>query len=169
METIKFEISHLVTFKLEMVQYPELSSDKKWVQKGIDLLKKHATRVHHYLSKQRVLAQLKDYKIIVEVKPRKRGSKREHKKNQPKAVARRQKWTKRMFKVWIQKEKAKRLIFIVLESLIIPLTPFAALLPGPNFFFYIPALLLYYHYTSYQGLRKVRVKQLEFEVRYVAE
>lgn len=168
METITFEISHFVTFKLEMVHYPELSSDKKWIQKGIDLLKKHAARIHHYLSKQRVLAKLKDYKIIVEVRPRRRGSRREHKKNEPKAVNRRQKWTKRMFKIWVQKEKAKRLIFIILESLIIPLTPIAALLPGPNFFFYVPALLLYYHFTSYQGLRKVRVKQLEFEVRYVA-
>jgi len=169
METLTFEIYHLVTFKLDMVRYPELTSDKKWIQKGIDLLKKHATRVHHYLSKQKALAQLKDYKIVVEVKPRSRRSKRQHKKNEPKAVERRTVWTKRMFQLWIQKEKVKRLVFIILESLIIPLTPFAALLPGPNFFFYIPALLLYYHFTSYQGLRKVRVKQLEFEVHYVAE
>jgi len=165
--TVTFEIYHLITFKLEMVEYPELSSPKRWVQKGIDLLKEHAPRVLRYLSRQRVMAQLTDHKIIIKIKPKKKKKRRRKvlKKNFT-AFERRQKWTKRIFKIWIQKEKAKRLILVILEGLVIPFTPILALLPGPNVFFYIPALLLYYHLTSFLGLRKVDVDELDIEIRH---
>lgn len=144
-----------------MVEYPELSSPKKWVQKGIDLIKTHAPKVLHYLSRQKTLSQLKDCKIIINVKLKK---KRKRKKLKLTAPERRLKRIKLVFKVWVQKEKLKRLMLVILEGLIIPFTPILALLPGPNVFFYIPALLLYYHLTSYLGLRKVDVDDLDIEV-----
>ena len=52
----------------------------------------------------------------------------------------------------------------VLEALVIPLTPFLALLPGPNIFFYVPALLLYFHYRSYKGLKRTDVDKLSLEI-----
>jgi hypothetical protein len=145
-----------------MVEYPELNSPKKWVQKGIDLLKKHAPKVLHYLSRQRTLSRLKDYKVIINEKTKKRKRRKKLKLSAPERRLRR---IKLIFKVWIQKEKLKRLIFVILEGLVIPFTPFLALLPGPNVFFYIPALLLYYHFTSYLGLRRVDVDELEIEIR----
>lgn len=149
-----------------MVEYPQLSSPKKWVQKGIDLIKNHAPKVLRYLSRQRTLAQLKDCKIIINVQLKKKKKKRKRKKLKFTAPGRRLRRIKLIFKVWIQKEKLKRLILVVLESLVIPFTPFLALLPGPNVFFYIPALLLYYHLTSYLGLRKVDVDELDIEIKY---
>lgn len=166
---VTFEISHFLGFKLEMVDFPELSSPKKWVQKGIDLLKKHAPKILAYLSKQRVLAQLKDYKVTIEIKPKRRKKKRKgwwQGKRNFTASERRKRWTKGTFKVWVQKERGKRLIFVILEAMVIPLTPFMALLPGPNVFFYIPALLLYYHFTSFRGLSKVDVDDLNLEIIY---
>ena len=160
---VTFEVRSWLRFHLEMVEYPELSSPKKWVQKGIDLIKKHAPKVLHYLSRQRTLSQLKDCKIIINVKLKKK--KRRRKKLKLTAPERRLKRIKLIFKVWIQKEKLKRLILVVLESLVILPSCFLALLPGPNVFFYIPALLLYYHLTSYLGLRRVDVDELDIEIK----
>jgi len=160
---VTFQVKSWLRFHLEMIEYPELSSPKKWVQKGIDLIKKHVPKVLNYLSRQKALSQLKDYKVIIDVKLKKK--KRKRKKLKFTAPERRLKRIKFIFKMWIQKEKLKRLILSILESLVIPLTPFLALLPGPNVFFYIPALLLYYHFTSYLGLRKVDVDELNLEIR----
>lgn len=165
MHTITFEIKSLMHFTLDMVVYPELSSNKKWIQKGLDLLRQHTPKILQYLSRQRVMAQLHECQIIIDVLPHQKkqvGKKRPNSK----AAQRRIKWTKNLFKIWIQKEKFKRLILSILESLIIPFTPILALLPGPNVFFYIPALLLYYHFTAYLGLRKVDVDHLDLEIRH---
>jgi len=148
MKQVTFKIKSLLKFKLDMVEYPDLTSPKKWIQKGIDILKKNAPKVLNYLSKQKVLAQLKECKVIIKTK-RKTKEKR----------------IKIVFKLWIQKEKMKRLILVIIEFLILPFTPILALLPGPNVFFYVPALLLYYHLTSYLGLRKIDVDDLDIEIR----
>lgn len=147
MKTITFEIKSLLKFQLELVEFPELSSPKHWVQKGIDILKNNAPGVLRYLSRQKIMAELREYKIILKM-----------------ARAIDDKHVKKLFKIWIQKEKMKRLVLLVIEGLILPFTPFLALLPGPNIFFYVPALLFYYHFRSYQGLRKVHVKDLNIEV-----
>jgi hypothetical protein len=158
-----FEVRSWLSFHLEMVEYPELSSGKKWIKKGLLLLKQHAPKVLGYLSRQKTLSHLPACKIVILAKLKKK--KRGKHKLKLSASERRLKRIKLIFKVWIQKEKIKRLLLVVLESLVIPFTPFLALLPGPNIFFYIPALLLYYHLTSYLGLRKVDVDELDIEVR----
>jgi hypothetical protein len=147
MKTITFEIKSLLKFKLDMVEFPELSSPKKWVQKGIDILKNHAPKVLKYLSRQKILAELSCYDIRLET---------------TKAID--DDDMKRVFKIWIQKEKMKRLIFVVIEGIILPFTPILAILPGPNIFFYVPALLFYYHFRSYRGLKKVDVDDLNIEI-----
>jgi len=96
-----------------------------------------------YLSKENILARLKEYDIVL--------------KTEKKTTKKR---AKLFFKIWLNKEKAKRLVLIILEALIIPFTGILVLLPGPNFFFYVPALLFYYHFTSYRSLRKVDVDDL---------
>jgi hypothetical protein len=160
-----FEVRSWLRFHLEMVEYPQLSSPKKWIQKGLLLLQQHAPNVLNYLSRQKTLSRLPACKIIIIVNARKK--KRGRKKLKISAPQRRLKRIKLIFKVWIQKEKLKRLILVAIESLAIPFTLILALLPGPNIFFYIPALLLYYHLTSYLGLRKVEVDELSIEVRQI--
>ena len=147
MERITFEIKSLLKFKLALVEYPELSSKKKWVQKGINVLKQYAPGMLNYLSKEYILARLKEFDIVL------RARKKTTKKR-----------ARLFFKIWLKKEKAKRLFLIVLEALIIPFTGILALLPGPNFFFYVPALLFYYHLTSYRGLRKIDADELHIDV-----
>lgn len=161
MEKITFEIKSLWRIKLEMTTYPELTSSKKWVQKGIDLLKKHTPKVLKYLSREKTLSELNNYAIILEVPPKKKKRKRKYKGKK------RDKRVKGVFKMWMRKERAKRLIFVILEALVIPFTPVLALLPGPNVFFYIPALLLFYHFTAYRGMRKVDLNQLSIEIKYL--
>jgi hypothetical protein len=145
-DQITFEIKSLLKFKLDLKVYPTLHSDKKWIQKGINMLKKTMPKVLNYLSKQKVLAHLNVCKVIIEI---------EEDDNVDNNTV------KTAFKVWVQKERFKRLIYVILESLIIPATPILAMLPGPNVFFYVPALLLYYHFISFQGLSKVDVDDLD--------
>lgn len=147
MEKITFEIKSLLKLKLSLVEYPELKSAKKWIQKGINVLKQYAPRVLAYLSKESVMATLKDCDIVLKTE----------KKTKTKRV-------KLFFKIWLNKEKAKRLLLVIIEGLLIPFTGILALLPGPNFFFYVPALLFYYHFTTYRSLCKVDVDELKIKV-----
>jgi hypothetical protein len=151
MKIITFEIKSLLKFQLDMVEFPEISSSKKWVQKGIDILKNNAPKVLKYLSRQKIMAELKDHKIILET---------------AKPIESRH--IERLFIIWIQKEKMKRLILVVIEGIILPFTPFLALLPGPNVFFYIPALLFYYHLRSFLGIKRINVNELDIEVKKIS-
>jgi len=56
---------------------------------------------------------------------------------------------------------------VVIEGVILPFTPVLALLPGPNIFFYVPALLFYYHLRSFLGLKKLQVDELDIEVKHM--
>ena len=147
MEKITFEIKSLLKLKLDLIEYPELRSKKKWVRKGINILKQYAPGVLSYLSRENILARLKEYDIVL--------------KTEKKTTNKR---ARLFFKIWLNKEKAKRLFLVVIEALLIPFTGILALLPGPNFFFYVPALLFYYHFTSYRSLRKVDVDELHIDV-----
>ncbi len=150
MKDVTFEIKSLLKFQLDIVEFPELSSPKHWVQKGINILKNNAPKVLRYLSLQYILADLKEYKIILKTA---RIIDDDH--------------IKKIFNIWIRKEMMKRLVFVIIEGLILPFTPFLALLPGPNIFFYVPALLFYYHLRSYLGLRKIHVNELNIEVVHI--
>ncbi|MCP4151574.1 MAG: hypothetical protein GY757_27775 [bacterium] len=147
MKKITIEIKCLLRFSLDLVEFPELTSTKIWVQKGLDLLKKHTPKILSYLSKQKILSELKDYQIILRTSKSKDNERIKH-----------------SFQMWLQKEKMKRLVFVVIEAMLIPFTAPLAVLPGPNFFFYIPALLLYYHYGSYKGLKKARIEDMDIEI-----
>ncbi|MEN8152754.1 MAG: hypothetical protein ABFR75_01930 [Acidobacteriota bacterium] len=152
MKTITFEIISLLKFKLDLVKYEKLSSKVKWVQKGINLIDDHFPGMLRYLSKQNIISNLSNFRIILECK-----------KNTNKSSL------IKVFHMWIRKEKLKRLLLVIIEGLIIPFTAVLALLPGPNFFFYVPALFFYYHFKSLQGLRKVEFDKLDIEVSYVDE
>lgn len=147
MKKITFEIKSILKLKLNMVEFPELSSKRKWVQKGINVLKQYAPGVLAYLSKESIMGRLKEYEITLKTEKSTKDERLEF-----------------YFNIWLKKEKAKRLLFVILEALLIPFTGILAILPGPNFFFYVPALLLYYHYTTYRGLRHIDVDELNIEV-----
>jgi len=147
MNEITFEIKSFLRFRLDLTDYPELSSKKKFVQKGINILRQYTPRVLKYLSRQQVLANLKNYQINIKTIEKKDIKKIRH-----------------TFRLWIQKEKSKRFFCLIFEALVIPFTGFLAILPGPNFFFYVPALLFYYHLISYLGLKKIEVEELDITI-----
>ncbi len=146
-ETIIIEVASLIRMKMDLVEYPELSSNVRWVQKGIDILKQKTPRVAAYLGKQTVLARLLEFRVVL----------RTQRKYKRKRVI-------RAFNLWIKKEKVKCLVLSLLEAMVIPLTPVLALLPGPNVFFYVPALLLYFHYRAYKGLKRADRGVLSIDV-----
>ncbi len=152
MKIVTFYIVSALKFKLDLVKYEKISSNINWIRKGIKVGEKYFPSIVNYLSKQIVLSNLYKYKVVIESE-----------KN------RSQKFIKKLFSIWIKKEKMKRRIFVVIEAILIPFTPILALLPGPNFFFYIPALLLYYHWKSLSGLKKVDLDSLQLEIHYIKE
>lgn len=149
MEIITFEIESMSKFQLSMVEFPELSSHKPLIQKGINILKDHTPKILRYLSRQHILADLQKYKIILKMPTTLNNN-----------------HIKETFNSWIHKEMTKRLGYVIIEGIVLPFTPFLALLPGPNIFFYIPALLFYFHLRSYLGLRKVHANELDIEVEH---
>ena len=130
-----------------MSEYPELTSNKKWIQKALALLKDKTPKILKYLSRQKALASLKDFKVIL-----KSNKSRKHSK------------VKLAFKFWLKKEKGKRLFQLIVLGIILPVTPLLAILPGPNIFFYVPFLLFYFAWISYKGLRKVDVEEMDIQV-----
>jgi hypothetical protein len=148
MPIITFEIISLFRIQLNLTRYPELSSKKKFIQKGIRILRQYSTGILKYLSRQHVIANLSHFDIVI-LTDKKRNRER----------------IKHYFRLWIQKEKSKRIIYLIFEAIIIPFTGILAILPGPNFFFYVPALLFYYHLVSFLGLKKIDVDKLNLKIR----
>ncbi|MCU0289822.1 MAG: hypothetical protein MUF15_25940, partial [Acidobacteria bacterium] len=118
---------------------------------GINVLKKYAPKVLRYLSQQRIMAGLQKYEIIL---------KASNFKDDEELLI------KKKFYCWIRSEKIKLMGMVIGEGIILPFTPFLSLLPGPNVFFYIPALLFYYHLRSYLGLRKIHAQELNIKVEF---
>jgi hypothetical protein len=148
MPIITFEIISLFRIQLNLTRYPELSSKKKFIQKGIRILRQYSPGILKYLSRQHVIANLSHFDIVI-LTDKKRNRER----------------IKHYFRLWIQKEKSKRIIYLIFEAIIIPFTGILAILPGPNFFFYVPALLFYYHLVSFLGLKKIDVDKLNLKIR----
>lgn len=147
MNTITFKIKSLLRFSMDLTEYPDLTSKKKFIQKGINILRQYTPRVLKYLSRQQVIANLSKYQILI---------KSEEKKDLNKI--------KSIFRFWIQKEKSKRFLFLIIEAIILPFSGILAILPGPNFFFYVPALLFYYHFVSFRELKKINIDLLDIKI-----
>ena len=103
-------------------------------------MEKYTPKISVYIAKQKALANIDKYIVIINSK----------KKRKPERI-------KKYFKLWIKKERSKRVVFLILEGLVLPVTPFLAVIPGPNVFFYIPFLLFYFHLQSFKGLNKIDV------------
>ena len=152
MKKVTFDIISVLKFKLDIIKYEKITSKVGWVQRGIDVTSKHFPKIINYLSKQSILANIYNYKIVIE------SDKKRSKE-----------FIRKLFSIWIRKERVKRRTLVVIEAVLIPFTAILALLPGPNMFFYVPALLLYYHWKSLSGLKKLDLENLELEIHYVGK
>jgi len=66
------------------------------------------------------------------------------------------------FNFFLQRQRTKRLIYLIGEAILVPLTGLLVLLPGPNLAFYVVALLFITHWLSIRGVRAILKKEHEF-------
>jgi hypothetical protein len=66
------------------------------------------------------------------------------------------------FDFFLQRQRSKRVFYLIGEGLLIPLTGLLMPLPGPNVAFYAVALLAITHWMSIRGVRAILKKRPEF-------
>lgn len=65
----------------------------------------------------------------------------------------------RKFYFFLQRQRSKHIIVLVGESIILPISGIAALLPGPNLFFYILLLLVIIQWQALRGINRLIKKE----------
>ena len=66
-----------------------------------------------------------------------------------------EKKTRSKFYFFLQRQRSKHIIVLVVESIFLPITGVLAFLPGPNFFFYVLALLVIIQYQTLRGINRL--------------
>jgi hypothetical protein len=147
MEKITIFLSTRPRFKALIKNFPELTSEKKLVHKGIEILKRYTPDILNYLSKQRVLAHLPTYLIEIHDAG-----------GMPESEVRSR------LENWMRRKRNRRLAYVILELLLMPFTAFVAILPGPNIVFYALFVLFYFHMKAFISLSKVKVEELNISI-----
>jgi hypothetical protein len=68
------------------------------------------------------------------------------------------------FSLFLYKQRSKHVLILIGETLLLPLSGLAALLPGPNVAFAALALLMITHWRALRGINRLSGKQHEFPV-----
>ncbi len=68
------------------------------------------------------------------------------------------------FFLFLQKQRTRHILLLVGETLLLPLSGLATLLPGPNVFFGALALIMITHWQALRGLQHLGRKGHDFEV-----
>lgn len=66
------------------------------------------------------------------------------------------------FFFFLQRQRTKHILLLIGESLLLPISGLAALLPGPNVFFGVLALLLITHWQALRGINRLAKKDHVF-------
>lgn len=69
---------------------------------------------------------------------------------------------RRRFSLFLYKQRSKHILILIGETLLLPLSGLAALLPGPNVAFAALALLMITHWRALQGINRLAGKKHEF-------
>lgn len=69
---------------------------------------------------------------------------------------------KHKFYFFLQKQKTKHILFLIGELILLPISGLAALLPGPNVFFGVLALIIIIHWQALRGINRTLRKEQEF-------
>ena len=146
MDTITLTISPGDSHRIEISDYPELTSEHKLVNKGIIILRQYTPRILSYLSKQHLLGRLPAYRIEVHA-----GNMAESKVHL-------------LMGIWLRRKRTRRLAYVILELLLMPFTAFVALLPGPNVVFYGLFVVFYFHAKAFLSLSRIKVEELNITI-----
>jgi len=68
------------------------------------------------------------------------------------------------FALFLYKQRSKHILILIGETLLLPVSGLAALLPGPNVAFAALALLMITHWRALQGINRLSRKKLDFIV-----
>jgi len=142
---LRIKINSIIKPDIEFIDYPVLTTKYKIINDMIKKLENRNSRVLKYLSKELALSKFREYKIKI--------IKNGYEIDDIYSILR----------FWIARITIKRLVFVIFEGIILPFTPILAILPGPNIFFYIPALLIYFHFRTFNKLRKLKIEELDIE------
>lgn len=63
------------------------------------------------------------------------------------------------FFLFLQKQRTKHILLLIGEAILLPLSGLLALLPGPNIFFGVLALIMVTHWQAFKGINKVSRKK----------
>ncbi len=66
------------------------------------------------------------------------------------------------FFFFLQRQRTKHILLLIGETILLPFSGLAALIPGPNVFFGMLALLMVTHWQAFRGLNHLRKKNLTF-------
>ena len=66
------------------------------------------------------------------------------------------------FRLFLLKQRTTRILILIGETLLLPLTALTMPLPGPNVFFYVLALLMITHWQSFRGIHAFLKKEYAF-------
>ncbi len=66
------------------------------------------------------------------------------------------------FYFFLQRQRTKHILLLVGETILLPISGLAAILPGPNVFFGVLALLMITHWQAFRGINKTLKKKFEF-------
>ncbi|MCX6562292.1 MAG: hypothetical protein NTU60_01655 [Candidatus Aminicenantes bacterium] len=66
------------------------------------------------------------------------------------------------FRFFLNKQRTKRIFYLIGEAIVLPFTALTMPLPGPNISFYVLALLMITHWQSFIGVRDILKKEHEF-------
>jgi hypothetical protein len=70
---------------------------------------------------------------------------------------------KHHFFFYLQRQRTRHIFFLIGETLLLPISGLAALLPGPNVFFGVLALLMITHWQALRGINCLLKKSYDFQ------
>jgi len=73
------------------------------------------------------------------------------------------------FFFFLQRQRTKHILFLIGETLLLPISGLAAFLPGPNVFFGVLALLMITHWQAFRGINRLAKKDHVFVPKPVLE
>jgi len=128
---------------------PSLPADSSWVKKALEVAKKKLM-----LLPQRTLRQEQAFARALKISEPDVRVVHGHADD---------KWINARFHFFLHKKRTQRLFIVLGEALLVPVTGFLVLLPGPNVAFYAVALLLITHWLSFRGIRRLLRKEHIYE------
>lgn len=69
---------------------------------------------------------------------------------------------KNKFSFYLHRQRSKHIALLAGEFLLLPITGLAAILPGPNMFFYVLALLVIIQWKAVRGINRLKKKEYLF-------